>query len=65
MKPASDSQDHPQMSAETGESSPKPSLLRLAWYFFQIALTTVQGAAGHMRRAVVQQRKLVTEKEFL
>jgi chromate transporter len=65
MKPASDSQDHPQMSAETGESSSKPSLLRLAWYFFLIALTTVQGAAGHMRRAVVQQRKLVTEKEFL
>ena len=41
------------------------SLWRLAWYFFVIALTTVQGAAGHMRRAVVQHRKLVTEKEFL
>ena len=43
----------------------KIPLLKLGWYFFVIALTTVQGAAGHMRRAVVQQRKLVTEKEFL
>lgn len=40
-------------------------LWRLAWYFFVIALTTVQGAAGHVRRQVVLQRKLVTEKEFL
>lgn len=42
-----------------------PSLWKLAWYFFCIAITTVQGAAGHMRRQIVQQRKLVTEKEFL
>ena len=41
------------------------SLWRLAWYFFVIALTTVQGAAGHLRRQVVLQRKLITEKEFL
>ena len=43
----------------------KISLLKLAWYFFLIALTTVQGAAGHMRRQVVQRRKLISEEEFL
>ena len=43
----------------------KISLLKLAWYFFLIALTTVQGAAGHMRRQVVQHRKLISEEEFL
>jgi chromate transporter len=48
-----------------GAISSKVSLLRLAWYFFVIALTTVQGAAGHLRRQIVIQRKLVTEKEFL
>jgi chromate transporter len=46
------------------ESSP-PSLLQLAWYFFWIALTTVQGAAGHLRRQVVHRRKLISDKEFL
>ena len=40
-------------------------LWRLGWYFFWIALTTVQGAAGHLRRQVVHYRKLITEKEFL
>ena len=40
-------------------------LWRLAWYFFWIALTTVQGAAGHLRRQVVHRRKLIPEKEFL
>lgn len=42
----------------------KPSLLKLAWYFFWIALTTVQGAAGHMRRQLVHHRKLITDREF-
>jgi chromate transporter len=37
----------------------------LAWYFFWIALTTVQGAAGHLRRQVVHRRKLISDKEFL
>ena len=36
-------------------------LWRLGWYFFWIALTTVQGAAGHLRRQVVHYRKLITE----
>lgn len=40
-------------------------LWRLAWIFFWIALTTVQGAAGHLRRQVVDARKLVSEKDFL
>jgi len=44
---------------------PRPSLLKLAWYFFLIALTTVQGATGHMRRQIVQRRKLISEEEFL
>ncbi len=44
---------------------PHPTLLQLGWYFFLIALTTVQGAAGHMRRQIVQHRKLITEEEFL
>jgi chromate transporter len=43
----------------------KPSLPRLGWCFFVIALTTVQGAAGHLRRQLVHRLKLVTEKEFL
>jgi hypothetical protein len=38
----------------------RPTLLQLGWYFFLIALTTVQGAAGHMRRQIVQHRKLIT-----
>jgi len=41
-----------------------PSLWRLAWYFFWVAVTTVQGAAGHMRRQLVNNRKLITDKEF-
>ena len=41
-----------------------PSLWRLAWYFFWVALTTVQGAAGHMRRQLVHKRGLITDKEF-
>jgi chromate transporter len=40
-------------------------LWRLGWYFFLIALTTVQGAAVHMRRQVVHRRKLISEKEFI
>jgi len=40
-------------------------LWRLAWIFFWIALTTVQGAAGHLRRQVVHAKKLVSEKDFL
>jgi chromate transport protein ChrA len=51
--------------SESDEQRAVPSLWKLAWYFFWIAITTVQGAAGHMRRQIVQQRKLVTEKEFL
>ena len=47
------------------EAQPKPSLIRLAWYFFLIAITTVQGAAGHMRRQIVQHRKLISDEEFL
>lgn len=43
----------------------KISLPRLAWYFFWIAVTTVQGAAGHLRRQVVHRMKLISEKEFL
>jgi chromate transporter len=43
----------------------RPTLWRLAWYFFWIALTTVQGAAGHLRRQVVHRRKLISEKDFL
>lgn len=61
-------------SSESSEGKSLPShavhgqfvpLFRLGWYFFLIALTTVQGAAGHLRRSIVQQRKLITEKEFL
>lgn len=51
--------------SESDEQRAVPSLWKLAWYFFWIAITTVQGAAGHMRRQLVQQRKLATEKEFL
>ena len=43
----------------------RPSLPRLGWCFFLIALTTVQGAAGHLRRQLVHRLKLVNEKEFL
>ena len=56
---------HYQEPSALPEKGEAPSLARLAWYFFWIALTTVQGAAGHLRRQVVHQRKLVTEKEFL
>lgn len=41
------------------------SLIRLAWYFFLIALTTVQGDAGHLRKSLVQRWRLVSEKDFL
>jgi chromate transporter len=59
-------QDHSTSNAaESQEALHKPSLLALAWYFFWIALTTVQGAAGHMRRQIVQHRKLISEEEFL
>ena len=58
-------QSNPPSGKEASESLSKPSLLELGWYFFLIALTTVQGAAGHMRRQLVQRRKLVTEEEFL
>jgi len=51
--------------SESVEQRAAPSLWKLARYFFWIAITTVQGAAGHMRRQLVDQRKLVTEKEFL
>jgi len=40
-------------------------LWSLGWYFFLIALTTIQGAAGHLRRQVVQRRRLIPEKEFI
>ena len=50
---------------ESAQTRPSPSLLQLGWYFFLIALTTVQGAAGHMRRQIVQHRKLISEEEFL
>lgn len=56
---------HQKNPSEGLEKREVPSLWRLAWYFFWIALTTVQGAAGHLRRQVVLQRKLITEKEFL
>jgi chromate transporter len=57
-------------SRDQDETTPEgpleaPSLWRLAWYFFWIALTTVQGAASHLRRQVVHVRKLVPEKDFL
>jgi chromate transporter len=59
----------PESSHEISEDifhvRPKPSLLALAWYFFWIAVTTVQGAAGHMRRQIVEVRKLISEREFL
>lgn len=58
-------EDSEEISEDTSFGRPKPSLVRLAWYFFWIALTTVQGAAGHMRRQIVEVRKLVSEKEFL
>lgn len=50
---------------ESGDGCAFVPLWRLACYFFWIALTTVQGAAGHLRRQVVHRRKLVSEKEFL
>ena len=50
---------------ETSRTRSRPTLLQLGWYFFLIALTTVQGAAGHVRRQVVQRRKLISEEEFL
>jgi chromate transporter len=50
---------------EAFEQRQIPSLLQLAWYFFWIALTTVQSAAGHLRRQVVHRRKLISDKEFL
>ena len=50
---------------ESVEQRAVPSLWKLAWYFFWIALTTVQGAAGHLRRQVVHRRKLISDKEFL
>jgi chromate transport protein ChrA len=57
-------------SRDQDETTPEgpletPSLWSLAWYFFWIALTTVQGAAGHLRRQVVHVRKLISDKEFL
>lgn len=51
--------------SESVEHRAVPSLWKLAWYFFSIALTTVQGAAGHLRRQVVHRRKLISDKEFL
>lgn len=47
------------------EAREAPPLWRLAWYFFLIALTTVQGAAGHLRKSVVERWRLVSEKDFL
>ena len=47
------------------EIRPRIPLLRLAWYFFWIALTTVQGAAGHLRKSVVERWHLVSENDFL
>ena len=51
--------------SESVEQRAVPSLWKLAWYFFWIALTTVQSAAGHLRRQVVHRRKLISDKEFL
>lgn len=50
---------------ESGKQKIHVPLWRLGWYFFWIALTTVQGAAGHLRRQVVHRMKLVSEKDFL
>ena len=55
-------------SAEVSPSSEvhrKLSLIKLGWYFFLIAVTTVQGAATHVRRQIVHYRKLISEEEFL
>jgi chromate transporter len=63
------SSENTEKHADLGSTSvlhlSKPSLPRLGWCFFLIALTTVQGAAGHLRRQLVHRLKLVTEKEFL
>ena len=63
MNSSSENVDSPS-EADVSAGHQRISLLKLAWYFFWIALTTVQGAAGHMRRQLVNKRKLVTEKEF-
>ena len=54
-----------QVDGSNGAGCAKISLPRLAWCFFWIALTTVQGAAGHLRRQVVHRKKLISEKDFL
>jgi chromate transporter len=47
----------------TGGTSTIP-LWRLAWYFFLVALTTPQGAASHLRKEIVNKRRLLSEKDF-
>ena len=58
-------ENHAELGVTAVRLLSKPSLPRLGWCFFLIALTTVQGAAGHLRRQLVHRLKLVTEKEFL
>jgi chromate transporter len=62
---ASSEVPEPKSGCSISGGNPRISLFKLAWYFFWIALTTVQGAAGHLRRQVVHRRKLITEKDFL
>jgi chromate transporter len=39
-------------------------LWRLAWYFFLIALTIPQAATTHLRKQIVNKRRLIGENEF-
>lgn len=59
-----DQSNDSQLKGDGGVLRQKISLLKLAWYFFWIALTTVQGASSHMRRQLVNHRKLITDREF-
>ena len=43
---------------------PHIPLWRLAWYFFLIALTIPQGATTHLRKEIVNKRRLIGEKDF-
>jgi chromate transporter len=50
-------------SQVTGEP-PTITLWQLAWYFFLIALTIPQAATTHLRKEIVNKRRLIGENEF-
>jgi chromate transporter len=62
MQKATQSVDGPNSQVAAG--NPPITLWQMAWYFFLIALTIPQGASTHLRKEIVNKRRLIGEKEF-